>query len=207
MKFYAALAGTDEQLATVAALRDGSTALEGLTVDTDLAWELLIALAAGGKAGNAEIDAALADDNTANGAQFAAQARASIPTLDGKQAAWDSVFGSDALPNTIVRFTGIGFQRAADKGVLVGAVQPGSPAAKAGVEGGGTQVVVAGQSYQIGGDMIVAIDGKDVSSVDELRAAIAAQDPGDTVRVTVVHADGERATLTVKLGRVPDTAG
>ena len=95
----------------------------------------------------------------------------------------------------------------ADKGVLVGAVQPGSPAAKAGVEGGGTQVVVAGQSYQIGGDMIVAIDGKDVSSVDELRAAIAAQDPGDTVRVTVVHADGERATLTVKLGRVPDTAG
>ena len=39
-------------------------------------------------------------------AQFAAQAAASLPTLEGKQAAWDSVFGSDALPNTIVRFTG-----------------------------------------------------------------------------------------------------
>ena len=61
----------------------------------------------------------------------------------------------------------------ADSGVLVGAVQPGSPAAKAGIEGGETQVVVAGQSYQIGGDMIVAIDGKDVASVDELREAIA----------------------------------
>jgi aminopeptidase N len=70
------------------------------------------------------VDAALAEDNTANGAQFAAQARATIPTLAGKQAAWDSVFGSDALPNTIVRFTGLGFQRAADKAVLASFVAP-----------------------------------------------------------------------------------
>lgn len=124
VKFFAALASTDEQLATIAALRDGSVALDGLTVDTDLAWELLIALVAGGKAGDAEVDSALAADNTANGAQFAAQARASIPTLAGKQAAWDSVFGSDALPNTIVRFTGLGFQRVADKSVLTAFVGP-----------------------------------------------------------------------------------
>jgi S1-C subfamily serine protease len=95
----------------------------------------------------------------------------------------------------------------ADSGVLVGAVQPGSPAAKAGLEGGETQVVVAGQSYQVGGDMVVAIDGKDIASVDELREAIAAHEPGESVRVTVVRADGERQTLTVKLGRVPDSTG
>ena len=94
----------------------------------------------------------------------------------------------------------------ADSGVLVGAVQPGSPADKAGLEGGDTQVVVAGESYQIGGDMIVAIDGKDVASVDALREAIAAHKPGESVRVTVVHADGKRQTITVKLGRVPDSA-
>jgi S1-C subfamily serine protease len=93
----------------------------------------------------------------------------------------------------------------ADRGVLVGAVQPGSPAAKAGIEGGGTQVVVAGQSYQIGGDMIVAVDGKDVASVDALREAIASHAPGETIRVTVVHQDGERETLSVKLARVPST--
>ena len=40
------------------------------------------------------------------------------------------------------------------------AVQPGSAAAKAGLKGGETQVVVAGESYQVGGDMVVAIDGK-----------------------------------------------
>jgi S1-C subfamily serine protease len=94
----------------------------------------------------------------------------------------------------------------ADSGVLVGAVQPRSPADKAGLEGGNTQVVVAGESYQIGGDMIVAIDGKDVASVDALREAIAAHKPGESVRVSVVHADGERETITVKLGRVPDSA-
>lgn len=124
VKFFAAAASTDEQLANVAALRDGTVTLPGLEVDTDLAWELLIALAAGGKAGRAEIDAALAKDNTANGAQFAAQAAASIPTQEGKQAAWDSVFATDTAPNTIVRFTGLGFQRAADKDVLATFVKP-----------------------------------------------------------------------------------
>ncbi len=124
VKAFASLASTEEQLATIAGLRDGGIALPGLAIDTDLGWELLIALAAGGKAGAAEIDAALAEDNTANGAQFAAQARASIPTLEGKRAAWDSVFGSDALPNTIVRYTGLGFQRASDRSVLEAFVEP-----------------------------------------------------------------------------------
>jgi len=93
----------------------------------------------------------------------------------------------------------------ASKGVLVGAVKPGSPAAKAGVKGGTTQVVVAGESYQLGGDMIVAVDGKPVASVDALREAIAAHKPGDTVSLTVVHADGTKDTVDVDLGRVPDT--
>ena len=94
-----------------------------------------------------------------------------------------------------------------DEGVLVGAVQDGSAADEAGLEGGDTQVVVAGQSYQLGGDMIVAVDGKDVASVDGLRAAIAAHEPGETVKLTVVHADGKRETVSAKLGRVPETTG
>lgn len=111
---FAALARTSEQLDAVAALRNGSVALEGLEIDTDLSWQLLIALVAGGRADASDIEAALATDNTANGAQFAAQARAAIPTPEGKQAAWDSVFASDTAPNTIVRYTGAGFLRAAD---------------------------------------------------------------------------------------------
>jgi S1-C subfamily serine protease len=94
----------------------------------------------------------------------------------------------------------------ADKGVLVGSVKPGSPAAKAGIKGGKTQVVVAGESYQLGGDMIVAIDGKAVATVDALRAAITAHKPGDKVELSVVHADGSKSKVVVELGRVPDTA-
>jgi S1-C subfamily serine protease len=90
-------------------------------------------------------------------------------------------------------------------GVLVGSVQPGSAAAKAGVKGGSNQVVVAGESYQLGGDMIVAMDGKPIGSVDALREAIAAHKPGDKVSVTVVHANGTRSTLAVVLGRAPTT--
>ena len=91
----------------------------------------------------------------------------------------------------------------AKQGVLVASVKPGSPAAKAGIVGGTTQVVVAGESYQLGGDMIVAVGAKNVTSVDELRDMIAAHKPGDTVRVTIVTKDGKRVTKSVELARQP----
>jgi aminopeptidase N len=124
VKFFAALASTEEHMRVVAALRDGSATLDGLDIDTDLGWELLIALVAGGNAGNAEIDEELASDNTATGQQSAAHARAAIPTAEGKAAAWASVFDSDKLPNTIVRTTALGFQRAADPSILEPFVEP-----------------------------------------------------------------------------------
>jgi aminopeptidase N len=118
VKFFAAVAGTDAHLDAVAALLDGSAPLAELEIDTDLAWELLIALVAGGRAGAVEIDAALANDNTANGAQSAAQARASLPTAEGKLAAWSSLIDVDTAPNTIVRVTAAGFLRANDTALL-----------------------------------------------------------------------------------------
>jgi S1-C subfamily serine protease len=95
---------------------------------------------------------------------------------------------------------------ATDEGVLVASVREGSPAAEAGIEGGTTQVVVAGESYEVGGDIIVAIDGNEVTSVDELRQAITAHEPGDKVKLTVVHSDGKRETVTVQLDRQPESA-
>jgi aminopeptidase N len=118
VKFFSSVASTASHLSTVASLLNGAAPLDGLTVDTDLAWELLIALVAGGRAGSAEIDAALASDNTATGAQSAAQARAAIPTIEGKQAAWSSLIDVDNAPNTIVRVTAAGFLRANDTTLL-----------------------------------------------------------------------------------------
>jgi aminopeptidase N len=118
VKFFATLASTPDQLDSVSSLRDGTAPLEGLEIDTDLSWELLVSLVAGGRLDQSDIDVALAADNTANGAQFAAQASAAIPTVEGKRAAWASVFDTDTAPNTIVRYTGIGFQRASDPEIL-----------------------------------------------------------------------------------------
>jgi aminopeptidase N len=114
----AALARTKEQLSAVRGLLSGSAPLEGLPVDTDLRWELLIALVAGGEAGDPEITATLAADDTATGRESAAHARATIPTPEGKAAAWSSVVDSAALPNSMVRATCLGFRRAADLSLL-----------------------------------------------------------------------------------------
>jgi aminopeptidase N len=118
VKVLASVAATDDQLDALAGLLDGSAPLPGLTVDTDLAWELLTGLVAGGRAGTSEIDEALAKDNTATGAQSAAHARAAIPTPEGKRAAWSSLIDVDTAPNTIVRMTAAGFLRAQDTALL-----------------------------------------------------------------------------------------
>lgn len=118
LRAFAQMAITDAQLDTVASLRLGATKLEGLDIDTDLGWELLISLAAGGRAATDDIDDYLATDNTATGQQSAAHARAALPGFDAKLAAWKSVWDADGEPNLIVRATGLGFQRANDVSVF-----------------------------------------------------------------------------------------
>ncbi len=89
-----------------------------------------------------------------------------------------------------------------DAGVLVGSVTDGSGADKAGLEGGERQVVVAGETYVLGGDIIVSFDGERISSVDELRDAIAGHKPGDEVTL-VIYRDANKSSVTVTRGRQP----
>src|SRR5690606_37484195 len=63
VKFFANIPSTPEHGATLRGLLDGSIALEGLEVDTDLRWELLEGLVLIGEAGEAEITAELERDN------------------------------------------------------------------------------------------------------------------------------------------------
>jgi aminopeptidase N len=124
LKAFAARATTPAQLDLVAAVRDGSRTLPGRTVDTDLRWEMLAALVAGGRAGEAEIAAQLAADPTATGERAAAAARAAVPTPEAKAAAWSAVLDRDDLPNAIQVATITGFARAHDLGLLVPFVEP-----------------------------------------------------------------------------------
>lgn len=93
-----------------------------------------------------------------------------------------------------------GYNLPVEQGVLVQSVASGSGAAKAGLQVGDTQVVVAGQTYVLGGDIIVALGGKKVTTVRELRDAIAEHKPGDKVRLQV-YRDGRKRSVTVTLGR------
>ncbi|WP_194411458.1 aminopeptidase N [Microbacterium cremeum] len=115
---FASAASTPSQWERVRRLRDGEATFEGLEIDTDLSWQLLVSLAAGGVVGTAEIDEALAADNTAKGGEFAAQAKAALPTAETKAAAWSSLIDSDDLPNTIVRAAAAGFVHPAGRDLL-----------------------------------------------------------------------------------------
>jgi aminopeptidase N len=90
-------ATTPEQLDFVAGLLDGSVAVPGLPVDTELRWKLLSRLAVVGRAGDAQIDAELARDATDAGRRHAAACRAAIGDAEHKAAAWRLVTESDQL--------------------------------------------------------------------------------------------------------------
>jgi S1-C subfamily serine protease len=89
-----------------------------------------------------------------------------------------------------------------EAGLIVETVVPGSGAAKAGLKAGDTQVVVAGKSYRLGGDVIVAADGATLSSLDALRGVISAHRPGDELSLRI-YRGSKQLTLHVKLGRQP----
>ena len=77
------------------------------------------------------------------------------------------------------------FDIGAEAGAIVGTVEAGSPAGRAGVEPG---------------DVITAIDGREVTTVEDVFAALRRRDAGDTVRLQTLR-DGSTSTTEVRLGR------
>ncbi|MFF4949801.1 aminopeptidase N [Streptomyces chattanoogensis] len=98
---FAATARTPEQLDLLKGLLDGTQAIEGLAVDTELRWAFVERLAAVGSFDEAEIAAEYERDRTAAGERHAATARAARPTEEAKAEAWASVVDSDKLPNAV----------------------------------------------------------------------------------------------------------
>jgi len=99
-------------------------------------------------------------------------------------------------------------QLPAGGGMLVASVEPGSGAARAGLQGGHRQVTLAGETYVVGGDVIARIDGVHVSSLDRLRNLVSTKKPGDMMTVTIFRSTSsgwKRMTLRIELGRQPST--
>jgi aminopeptidase N len=96
--FAAASAYDDHHAAQVRELLDGHVP-EGLTVDPDLRWQLLTALASTGHASSEEIAAELERDDTGTGRTAARRALASRPYTAVRAAAWDAAWNDPSLSN------------------------------------------------------------------------------------------------------------
>ncbi len=94
-------------------------------------------------------------------------------------------------------------------GALVQSVQPGTAAAKAGIRGGSVNTTTEDGQVAVGGDIIVAIDGKQVNSSEDLANDIGEKKPGDKITIELERATGngkyKRLTITATLGQRPNS--
>ena len=101
LRTFASMADTAEHAEILRAIRSGNRTIAGVSVDTDLSWDLLEGMVLAGGAGESEIAEALAVDNTANGQQAAARVRATIPTVEAKRAILETLRDDDTVANSI----------------------------------------------------------------------------------------------------------
>jgi len=89
------------------------------------------------------------------------------------------------------------------RGALIQTVERGSAADRAGLRAGGISAQLAtGESVQLGGDIIVEIDGRQITTSDDVASIISSKQPGDRIRVTILR-DGQKRTVEVTLGKRP----
>ncbi len=89
-------------------------------------------------------------------------------------------------------------------GVLVAEVVEDSPAAQAGLRGSDQPLDLNGQQLMAGGDVITAVDGETITTIEELVNAVQAKKAGDKIEVTILR-DGKEETVTAELAIRPGT--
>lgn len=89
------------------------------------------------------------------------------------------------------------------KGTLVVEITEGGPAEAAGLLGGDERVTIAGVPIDIGGDIIIGINGRSMNTFYDLRFYVSRTNvPGDTITLTVLR-DGETVDIDLTLGVRP----
>ena len=106
---FIGLARSEADLALVRGWLDGQDVPEGLAIDTDMRWGLLVCLVGLGVLPESAIDAELERDNTADGERLSLVARASVPTAEAKAEAWRRITTEMDLPNFARRSLMAGF--------------------------------------------------------------------------------------------------
>ncbi|MCW3057748.1 MAG: hypothetical protein JWO21_1717, partial [Solirubrobacterales bacterium] len=99
-------------------------------------------------------------------------------------------------------------------GALVQSVQKGTAAAKAGIRGGTINSTTESGQIAVGGDIVVSIDGKAVTSSEDLANDVSTKKPGQTVTIGLKRANGSggyadktvKATLGSRPNSVPNAS-
>jgi len=71
------------------------------------------------------------------------------------------------------------------QGLLIEVIEPGSPAAQASLRGGELEMNIAGRDFLIGGDIVTRLNGKRLTSVDNVTEALRSIEVGASVTMTV----------------------
>ena len=88
-------------------------------------------------------------------------------------------------------------------GLLVRTSRRAAARTRPGIKGGTTSVVVEGESYMVGGDIITKVDGQPVSSrTTSSSPPCSRSSPGDTLKIEL-YRDNSKRTVTAKLGTRP----
>jgi S1-C subfamily serine protease len=94
---------------------------------------------------------------------------------------------------------------AVDSGVLVQKVISGGAAERAGMHGGNQQAYVGNTPIMLGGDLIVGIDGQEVTDPQDINALMDKHQAGDTISVTF-YRGSKQVTLKLILGEARDAS-
>jgi len=93
----------------------------------------------------------------------------------------------------------------ADYGLLIVEVVPGGPADRAGLHAGNQRAYLGNTPIRIGGDLIMAIDGQEVETQQDLARVMDQHKAGDTVTLTIIRGK-QKTEVKVTLGEAQQQA-
>ncbi len=92
-----------------------------------------------------------------------------------------------------------------ERGLLVARIYRNSPADRAGVRSAQREVIIGNRRYLIGGDIIVEVDGRPVTTWEKLNAYLDEEcEVGQTITLTIIR-EGNTMTLTATLEDTPES--
>jgi putative serine protease PepD len=111
-----------------------------------------------------------------------------IPSNTVRDIAAQLIANNGKVTTTHRAYLGVRVATVTGGGVVLAQVDPGGPAARAGL---------------VAGDVVTQVNGQDTPTAGALTSILATLKPGDAAKLTVIRADGNQQTVTITLGELP----